>query len=996
MQVKCPHCGALLNAPASAVGRRVKCPSCQTGFSLTEEMFASTPVEGQTTESVTPAPETANTAADNVSFNFTSAESQPIVTRRRKRRGSGGPLLVGILLLAVIGGGAAAWYVQQSPAANTGPQILELERRVIQELKPFRMRVNVSGAGDAPHFALEQSPEGLELNSQTGELEWTPNEAQGPGEYEVVVVARLAAGGEVHTRVLLPLTVEEVASLPQFEALDLVTTYPEESVTLQVKAADPDLPASEIVYSLAETPEHLHASIHAETGELTLTPGTDLADSELVLMVRATKRNDESLAETLAVRIQVLALEQPIDRLVERLDASGYLPESADIAELTFEGQPYVLLLGDERMFAYAYPSEQAAKEAAKAFAEQTLQQEEIAAVFAATTRFYQHEEFLLVYAGESSELITRLDRALGSPFQLAEYQAPPPIEERDALTELLVSLYQERDPKTKAPKLFSPNQFAPLRQGFAERFEQAHEPALRSAFGEDYDDMLAWLNERPQFKETLFLAFHPRHDDITAGLRLIKDLKEAYPQRIDDYGNLAIATAVVWDRPRNVYDYGNHQKRVGGIMPENRLEGLQNFAYLVETEKLMQGRIRYVPWEFLVHVVNHRTPAQERQWALSTMLPRRVMFGKCYSDVPYDTQMLETSSRVCRLGGKPYSLPNLLAFGGVCAMQADYAARVGKSLGVPSEYVGGAASSGDLHAWVMWVELTSVTPNSVSFSLESHGRYSGDNYYVGTLKDPQTGRTITDRDLERRLHAVGMNTTGKRHAELLMQGYPELAAALRFQTDDRLSYLSRVIRLAPWNESAWKEVAQLAEEKSTDKKSRAEMVSIMNLLFKTFALLPDYTLEVFPDFVKFEPDLEERAKYYYRLLDVYSSAKRPDLAFRGLYKLSDLLVELERKPEALRALSAAAKKYANEGQYVPRMLKRIEDLCETQESQGALVKFYTEFLPLIPEKRGGRVSKYCMEMYERGIRIFQQNGANTHALLYQQKLAAMKTQTPK
>ena len=53
------------------------------------------------------------------------------------------------------------------------------------------------------------------------------------------------------------------------------------------------------------------------------------------------------------------------------------------------------------------------------------------------------------------------------------------------------------------------------------------------------------------------------------------------------------------------------------------------------------------------------------------------------------------------------------------------------------------------MHAWVMWVELIGVTSKGIEFSLESHGRYRFDKYYVGTLYDPQTGQTITDRTLE-------------------------------------------------------------------------------------------------------------------------------------------------------------------------------------------------------------------------------------------------------
>src|SRR5262249_24071185 len=150
-----------------------------------------------------------------------------------------------------------------------------------------------------------------------------------------------------------------------------------------------------------------------------------------------------------------------------------------------------------------------------------------------------------------------------------------------------------------------------------------------------------------------------------------------------------------------------------------------------------MEGRIRYVPWEFLKHVVNHRTPESERQWSMQRVAGGRAMYGKCYSAVPYDHEMLKSHSQVAQLNGKEYTLPNLLTFGGVCAMQADFASRVGKSVGVSAEYVTGEAAGGELHAWVMWVELKQATATGLQFSLESHGRYFGDKFYVGHLRDP-------------------------------------------------------------------------------------------------------------------------------------------------------------------------------------------------------------------------------------------------------------------
>ena len=65
----------------------------------------------------------------------------------------------------------------------------------------------------------------------------------------------------------------------------------------------------------------------------------------------------------------------------------------------------------------------------------------------------------------------------------------------------------------------------------------------------------------------------------------------------------------------------------------------------MVQAEQVMQGRGQLLPWEFLVHVVNHETPLVERQWALQRFLPERSMIGKCYSKVPYDHEMVETDS---------------------------------------------------------------------------------------------------------------------------------------------------------------------------------------------------------------------------------------------------------------------------------------------------------------------------------------------------------------
>ncbi|MCU0878673.1 MAG: hypothetical protein MUF06_12880 [Pirellulaceae bacterium] len=562
---------------------------------------------------------------------------------------------------------------------------------------------------------------------------------------------------------------------------------------------------------------------------------------------------------------------------------------------------------------------------------------------------------------------------------------SPPAV---DPFVAGVVDLYESK-------LLLVKKEYPLVRKVFADQFARTHEAEIRAALGDEYDALAAWFDEHPAVREELYNAIDPAADKIPEVMRIFNELRKEFPDKIAPYGNLAIATSIVWDDPRRgVYDYRHHAERCKSTMPEGLLEAVDNFRYLVAAEPVMQGRIQYVPWEFLVHVVNHRTPAQERQWALQGFLPKRVMFGKCYSDVPYDNAMLESQSAVARMNNKPYTLPNLLTFGGVCAMQADFSSRVGKSLGVAAEYVRGEAAGGEGHAWVMWVELKQATPTGLIFTLESHGRYRGDKYYVGTLDDPQTGGEMTDRELELRLHTVGLDALAKRQAELVMKAYPIVRDQEQLDVPAQLAMLTDAINLSPGCEAAWLEVARLARESSGKKELTKLFQPLFERLFVTFARMPDFTWRVFDDLVAFQADPKQRDALFARLVLMYEVAGRPDLACEARLRLTDYLVEQDKTIEALRGLAFTVKKFPDEGRYVPKMLDRIDSICAEAALPDAdkhLVTFYTEFLPMIPQLRGDRPSPYCIETYERAIALFQARGQPQLAQLLQIELANVK-----
>src|SRR5262249_35675658 len=230
------------------------------------------------------------------------------------------------------------------------------------------------------------------------------------------------------------------------------------------------------------------------------------------------------------------------------------------------------------------------------------------------------------------------------------------------------------------------------------------------------------------------------------------KEIWLAFPDQVEAYAGAAIAVAVTWDdEKKGVYDYTGHQVRTRSVMPGGQVDALGNFRYLVEEEKALDGRARHLPWEFLVFVVDHRTPVAERKWAQGYFQTARTKVKSWHQDVPYDHDMLKAEMTrdpklEPKLKGDDYTLANIKSQGGVCAEQADFAARVGKSVCIPAAYCSGESAYRGHHAWTLLVQVEQATKDKITFSLLSDGRYVGfvkDAFYTGTVTDPKTGEKM-------------------------------------------------------------------------------------------------------------------------------------------------------------------------------------------------------------------------------------------------------------
>lgn len=540
--------------------------------------------------------------------------------------------------------------------------------------------------------------------------------------------------------------------------------------------------------------------------------------------------------------------------------------------------------------------------------------------------------------------------------------------------------------------RAFSRDEYKNVRKAFTEYFEAKHADTLRSELGAEAGALFGFLNANPEIKEVLFTAIDPEHDNLAAVLAVFRDLWKADPGAVKANDELAIAVAVVWDNPKGPYDYRGHQVRTKSILPETVMTvgAIDNFKYVVERQAQLKGPQQQLPWEFLVHTINHRTPIDERDWAIANYLKRRPGIGTIYKEVEYDKEMLRTQSKVCKLNDKPYTLESIRQHGGVCAMQADFAARVAKSLLVPAEFVGGEANSGGLHAWVMWVEVRSVQRDAVTFSLESFGRYFGDNYYVGTLKDPQSGKDITDRELERRLTAVGNAPHCSRQADLLMRAYPIIRDKKELTTKQQLAYLNKVLTLYPMCDAAWLELAALHRDgKLTDS---VEATRLVDRALVTFARFPDFSLKLVDDLLTPQKDKVYRTRTFEKMVSAYENLGRPDLGCEARMKLVEYQEDAKDFKKAFDGLAFTVRKFPEEGRYVPRMVTRMQEVAKDIKGGDTLMaRFYLEILPRVPARRGDEVSTYCVKLHEQAIAYLKENNKPKEAAAVEQSLGRVK-----
>ncbi len=153
------------------------------------------------------------------------------------------------------------------------------------------------------------APAGAVIDPDTGAFRWTPEEADGPGQFSFLIRATDSGSPARTGTVRVTITVAEVNSPPVFVPPPELEVDEGELLAIQFTATDPDLPPNRLTFTLG--PDAPPDATLAPDGAFSWVPDESQGNRTLVFTVRVTDDGTPPLSDTGLVRIRVREVPNP-------------------------------------------------------------------------------------------------------------------------------------------------------------------------------------------------------------------------------------------------------------------------------------------------------------------------------------------------------------------------------------------------------------------------------------------------------------------------------------------------------------------------------------------------------------------------------------------------------------------------------------------------------------------------------------------------------------
>ncbi|MFV2065870.1 MAG: putative Ig domain-containing protein [Pirellulales bacterium] len=188
---------------------------------------------------------------------------------------------------------------------NQPPLLTPVADQTVREGETLRLVVEASDLQPTPsglrYALLPGSPTAATIDPISGELTYTPSEAEGPST--VTMRIRVTDALDLDATLSFNVHVQEVNRPPTLAPIGTQEVTAGETVRFQATAGDTDLPRQRITYSIGPG-QPKGASIDPDTGQFSWSPAEETVGTFQVT-VRATDAGDPALSASRQVRIRV-------------------------------------------------------------------------------------------------------------------------------------------------------------------------------------------------------------------------------------------------------------------------------------------------------------------------------------------------------------------------------------------------------------------------------------------------------------------------------------------------------------------------------------------------------------------------------------------------------------------------------------------------------------------------------------------------------------------
>jgi len=220
---------------------------------------------------------------------------------------------------------------------NAGPVLTTPGDQTIDELTSLNV-TNTATDSDFPAntltFSLGNHPSGMTITEDTGIIDWTPTEVQGPSSNLVEVIVTDDGSPAISTTNAFVVMVNEVNSAPSLTVPAKLTINELTALNVSANASDEDIPSNTLTFSLPSAPAGM--TIDALTGAISWTPTEADGPAVYTVAVAVTDDGSPALSVTNSFTLTVNevntapSLFVPADQTIDELTALNVTANATD------------------------------------------------------------------------------------------------------------------------------------------------------------------------------------------------------------------------------------------------------------------------------------------------------------------------------------------------------------------------------------------------------------------------------------------------------------------------------------------------------------------------------------------------------------------------------------------------------------------------------------------------------------------------------------------